>query len=59
MILFWLHKDADAILEKTFESRRYDEMVIVKHIDLESHCEHHMVPIIGVMLLIQTIEWLG
>ena len=23
-------------------------MVIVKNIDLESHCEHHMVPIIGI-----------
>tara|TARA_A100001015_G_C15039534_1_gene738678 strand:+ start:1524 stop:2138 length:615 start_codon:yes stop_codon:yes gene_type:complete len=41
-------EDANTILEKTFEEvEGYDEMVIVKHIDFESHCEHHMVPIIG------------
>jgi len=38
----------DEILSKTFEEvEGYDEMVIVKNIRLESHCEHHMVPIIG------------
>ena len=42
-------KNPDEILAKTFEEvEGYDEMVIVKNIDLESHCEHHMVPIIGV-----------
>ena len=41
-------KNPDDILSKTFnEIEGYDEMVIVKNIDLESHCEHHMVPIIG------------
>jgi GTP cyclohydrolase I len=41
-------KDAESVLRKTFEEvENYDEMVIVKNIDLESHCEHHMVPIIG------------
>tara|TARA_B100000989_G_scaffold232966_1_gene179741 strand:- start:426 stop:1001 length:576 start_codon:yes stop_codon:yes gene_type:complete len=40
--------DPEAILEKTFEEvEGYDEMVIVKDIRVESHCEHHMVPIIG------------
>ena len=42
-------KNPDEILAKTFEEvEGYDEMVIVKNIDLESHCEHHMVPIIGI-----------
>ena len=42
-------QDPEEILRKTFEEvEGYDEMVIVKDIRLESHCEHHMVPIIGV-----------
>ena len=42
-------KNPDDILKRTFEEvEGYDEMVIVKNIDLESHCEHHMVPIIGI-----------
>ena len=40
--------DPEDILEKTLEEvEGYDEMVIVKDIRVESHCEHHMVPIIG------------
>ena len=40
--------DPEAILSKTFEEvEGYDEMVIVKNIRVESHCEHHMVPILG------------
>lgn len=42
-------EDPEEVLSKTFEQvEGYDEMVIVKGIRVESHCEHHMVPIIGV-----------
>ena len=37
------------ILEKTFgDVQGYDDMVIQKNISVQSHCEHHMAPIIGV-----------
>ena len=40
--------DPDEILNKTFEEvAGYDEMIIIKDIRLESHCEHHMGPILG------------
>lgn len=43
------HDKPEAILAKTFEEvENYDEMVLLKGMRLESHCEHHMVPIIGV-----------
>lgn len=42
------HEDPEAILSKTFdEAEGYNEMVVVKDIPITSHCEHHMVPIIG------------
>lgn len=41
-------KNAGDELAKTFEDiQGYDDMVIVRDIDFTSHCEHHMVPIIG------------
>ena len=42
------NQNPNEILSKTFEEvEGYDEMVIVKDIRLESHCEHHIVPILG------------
>jgi len=42
-------EDATKILEKTFSDvQGYDDMVIQKNISLQSHCEHHLAPIIGV-----------
>jgi GTP cyclohydrolase I len=40
--------DPEEVLMKTFEETGgYDEMVLIRDIDVESHCEHHMVPING------------
>jgi GTP cyclohydrolase IA len=40
--------DPVAMLARSFEETDgYDEMVVLRDIRLESHCEHHMVPIIG------------
>jgi GTP cyclohydrolase IA len=40
--------DPVEILTRTFEEiAGYDEMVVLKDIRFESHCEHHMLPIIG------------
>ena len=43
------HQNAEEDLSKTFgDVEGYDDMVVEKNITLESHCEHHMAPIIGV-----------
>ena len=43
------HKDPHQVLSKTFaEIDNYDEMILVKDICIESYCEHHMLPIIGI-----------
>jgi len=43
------NEDPKQILEKTFgDVQGYDDMVIQKNISLQSHCEHHMAPIVGV-----------
>jgi GTP cyclohydrolase I len=40
--------DPMSFLERTFEEvEGYDEMIVLRGIDFESHCEHHMAPIIG------------
>jgi GTP cyclohydrolase I len=40
--------DPVEILQRTFEEiEGYDEMVVLRDIRFESHCEHHMAPIIG------------
>ena len=42
-------EDPTKILDKTFgDVQGYDDMVIQKNISLQSHCEHHLAPIIGV-----------
>ena len=41
-------EDPREMLQRTFEEvEGYDEVVVLRDIRLESHCEHHMVPIIG------------
>ena len=41
-------KDPLAILNKTFdETGGYEEMVVLRGISFESHCEHHLAPIVG------------
>jgi GTP cyclohydrolase I len=41
-------QDPELLLQKTFEEiAGYDEMVVLRGIDFESHCEHHLAPIIG------------
>ncbi|MDH3990057.1 MAG: GTP cyclohydrolase I FolE [Gammaproteobacteria bacterium] len=42
-------EDPVMFLERTFEEvEGYDEMIVLRGIAFESHCEHHMAPIIGV-----------
>ena len=42
-------QDPNKYLSKTFtEVEGYDDMVIEKNISIQSHCEHHMAPIMGV-----------
>ena len=42
-------EDPKKILDKTFgDVDGYDDMVIQKNISVQSHCEHHMAPIIGI-----------
>ncbi len=41
-------EDPNLILDKTFgDVEGYDDMVVQKNISVQSHCEHHMAPIIG------------
>ena len=43
------HQDPINDLKKTFgDVDGYDDMVVEKNITFESHCEHHMAPIIGI-----------
>ena len=40
--------DPTEYLKRTFEEvEGYDEMIVLRDIEFESHCEHHMAPIIG------------
>ena len=41
-------EDPNQILDKTFgDVEGYDDMVVQKNISVQSHCEHHMAPIVG------------
>jgi GTP cyclohydrolase I len=41
-------EDAKALLAKTFEDvEGYDDIVMLRDIEVESHCEHHMAPFLG------------
>jgi GTP cyclohydrolase I len=41
-------QEPEAILKRTFEETDgYDEMIVLKDMRFESHCEHHLAPIIG------------
>ncbi len=41
-------QDPNAVLKRTFEETDgYDEMIVLKDMRFESHCEHHIAPIIG------------
>ena len=41
-------EDPSLVLDKTFgDVEGYDDMVVQKNISVQSHCEHHMAPIIG------------
>ena len=42
------NEDAKKVLDKTFgDVEGYSDMVVQKNISVQSHCEHHMAPIIG------------
>tara|TARA_B100001778_G_scaffold293236_1_gene264275 strand:- start:163 stop:777 length:615 start_codon:yes stop_codon:yes gene_type:complete len=42
------NEDPNLVLDKTFgDVEGYDDMVVQKNISVQSHCEHHMAPIIG------------
>jgi GTP cyclohydrolase I len=42
-------QDPNKILDKTFgDVEGYDDMVVQKNVSVQSHCEHHMAPIIGI-----------
>ena len=42
------HEDPRDFLSKTFEDvKGYDDIVMLRDIDVESHCEHHMAPFLG------------
>lgn len=43
------NEDPKEVLGKTFDDvKGYDDIVLIKNIRMESHCEHHMVPFIGI-----------
>jgi hypothetical protein len=52
--------DPEDYLKRTFEEvAGYDEMIVLRDIEFESHCEHHMAPIIGrcISAICRTARW--
>ena len=41
------NKDPKEVLNRTFPSEGYDDMVVIKDIEYDSHCEHHITPFTG------------
>ena len=55
-------QEPHAILKRTFEETDgYDEMIVLKDMRFESHCEHHLAPIIGARTspICRIIAWSG
>jgi GTP cyclohydrolase I len=40
-------QSVEAVLDKTFDAGRYDQLVLLKDIDFDSTCEHHLLPFRG------------
>jgi GTP cyclohydrolase I len=45
--VLWGYNEDPLNVLKTFEAEKYDQLILVKNIELYSMCEHHMLPFIG------------
>lgn len=52
------NQDPASILKTTFEEiEGYDEMIVLRGIGFESHCEHHLAPIVGRAASVSSPGW--